>query len=182
MATEIIFCGNRINYPNRLGLQTQISMALDSGSDEIHILFGSQGGEIFQALKFYMFISDLPSDKKVRLHIHSCGPIESSAVVFFLSFDNRYISDSGSFMLHKIRLENMTTLTEEKQINIDHFNSQMIEILKSKVTLDKTEIDNLRETYEDLNLTSEIAIQKKFGQKSNRKFQNTATTIPDIRQ
>lgn len=182
MTTDIIFCGNRINYPNRLGLEIQISMALDNGSDEVHILFGSQGGEIFQALEFYKFITNLPNDKKAKLQIHSCGPIQSSAVVFFLSFDNRYVSDNSSFMLHKVRLENVATLTDDKQKNIDYFNSQMLDIITSKATLNQTEIDSLRETYDELNLTSEIAIQKNFGQKSSRKFQDTAITIPDIRQ
>ncbi|CAA9194677.1 hypothetical protein FLA105534_00267 [Flavobacterium bizetiae] len=182
MTTEIIFCGNRINKLNRLGLEIQISMALDSGSEEVHIMFGSPGGEIFQALEFYKFITNLPSNKKAKLYIHSCGPIESSAVVIFVSFDNRYVSDNSHFLLHKVRLQNMTALTKEQQQNIDYFNNQMLGILTSKVTLDQTEIDSLQTTYENLNLTSEIAIQKKFGQKSSRKFLDTAIIIPQIGQ
>lgn len=180
MTTELLFCGNSINKANLLGLQNQLMLALSNGSDEIHIQFDSKGGELFYALDFYKFITALSPDQKAKLHIHASGLIQSSAVLCFLAFSNRYISDSSSISVQRITLDSTSTIKSQKQKTVDSLNDQMVYIITKIISLTNAEINSLNIPNQAIDLNNQEAIQKGFGQKFDRTFQAGAIKIPDI--
>jgi ATP-dependent protease ClpP protease subunit len=180
MTTELLFCGNNINKPNMLELKTQILKAFSTGTDEIHILFDSKGGEVFYALDFYKFIVALPPDQKSKLHIYSNGLIQCSAALCFLSFDNRYVMDHSSFKVHRATLDTVSAVSSQKQKTIDSLNDQMLYIITKIISLTIIETDSLKIPNQSIDLTNLEAIQKGFGQQFNRKFQAGAIKIADI--
>jgi ATP-dependent protease ClpP protease subunit len=179
MTTELLFCGNNINKANMLELKNQILKAFTNGSDDIHILFDSKGGELFYALEFYKFIAGLAPDQKAKLHIHSDGLIQSAAVLCFLSFDNRYITDKSSLKIQRDILEPMSTIKSQKQKTLDSLNDQMMYIITKIVSFTNIEIGNLK-TNEAVDMTYQDAIQKGVGQKFDRVFQAGAIKIADV--
>lgn len=174
---EFIIVGARVELESRFKLEYNIKDALKNKFDEIHILFGSTGGEIYQALEFFKFVSKLDKQDRHKLHIYSAGPVESAAVVVFLSFDKRFILRNSSFMIHTVRQKH----NESTDTNFDpcaaKLNQSMLDIIISRTSLKSHDLAFLKNPVDKIKLTPEEAISKGFGKFSQYKFSSAAKQL-----
>ncbi|MEJ0075550.1 MAG: ATP-dependent Clp protease proteolytic subunit [Alphaproteobacteria bacterium] len=72
--------------------------ATQRGVKVLHLLFQSTGGLIGDGISLYNYLRTVPLD----LHIYNTGSVHSIAVLGYLAGKHRYISATGSFMIHKV--------------------------------------------------------------------------------
>src|ERR1039457_314805 len=71
--------------------------AVNSGTKEVHLLIQSTGGAIGDGVAIYNFLRNLP----IKIIAYNGGTVASIAVIVFLSAQERKVSETGNFVIHK---------------------------------------------------------------------------------
>ena len=74
-----------------------IAGAMHDGFTEAHILMQTIGGNVADGVCLYNYFKSLP----IEISIYNCGSISSAGVTAYLGGDNRFITPTGTFMIHR---------------------------------------------------------------------------------
>jgi ATP-dependent Clp protease protease subunit len=72
--------------------------ATQEGYNDVHLLLQTMGGNIPDGICLYNFFQSLES---VELSIYNGGNVSSAGVIAYLGGDNRFVSATGAFMIHR---------------------------------------------------------------------------------
>lgn len=86
-----------INQDNAKRLVSGVTMALNKGFKNIHIMFQSFGGAVGDGVMLYNFLRALP----VETYLYNVGQVSSAGVLVYLGAKHRIASPHALFMLHK---------------------------------------------------------------------------------
>ena len=83
--------------PDGVGrLAGALNSAVNSGVEEVHLAFSSNGGYVADGIYLDNHIRALP----LRVAIYNTGSVSSIAVAVFLGAEERYCSQHAMFMIH----------------------------------------------------------------------------------
>lgn len=88
-------------------LAAAFNLAVNEGTDEVHLCFSSLGGYVHSGIYLYNHIRGLP----LRVVTYNVGSVASIAVAVFVAADQRYCSSHGVFMIHPTSLSPQAGMT-----------------------------------------------------------------------
>lgn len=81
-------------------LAAAFNLAVNEGTEEVHLCLSSLGGYVHSGIYLYNHIRALP----LRVVAYNIGSVASIAVAVFVAADERYCSQHGVFMIHPTSL------------------------------------------------------------------------------
>ena len=137
-----VFCG----YIDQYSIQriaTNLGVASNQKRKRVHLAFQSTGGVIGDGIFLYNYFKSYPID----LILYNIGQISSVAVIAYLAAGTRITNAHATFMVHNATSPAVAQTPEtlkaaQHSLKID--NERMLEILKSRVSVTKTQWSRLR--------------------------------------
>lgn len=116
---------------------------LRSGINNFRINISSPGGMVFHAVSIFNFLNGL---KKVHIHTHNLGQIDSCGNLIFLAGQERTASKSSSFLLHRPEL----TLQGATQFSIDFLKERIESLEKDEKKMAEIIADKIGKNQKDV--------------------------------
>jgi ATP-dependent Clp protease protease subunit len=88
-------------------LAAAFNLAVNEGTDEVHLCISSPGGFVHSGIYLYNHIRSLP----LRVVMYNTGSVASIAVAIFVAADERWCSSHGVFMIHPTSLSPQAGMT-----------------------------------------------------------------------
>lgn len=88
-------------------LAAALNLAVNEGTEEVHLCFSSPGGLVHSGIYLYNHIRALP----LRVVMYNVGSVASIAVAIFVAAEERYCSPHGVFMIHPTSLPPQAGMT-----------------------------------------------------------------------
>lgn len=100
-----------------------VDQIYDEGAESLTLLISTPGGDVFQGLSVYNYLSGMP----LEITTHNFGSADSIGVVMFCAGDHRYCVPHARFLLHGVkanfgnnqRLEETQLVERLKSLQID---------------------------------------------------------------
>lgn len=88
-------------------LASAFNLAVNEGTEEVHLCISSPGGLVHSGIYLYNHIRALP----LRVVMYNIGSVASIAVAIFVAAEERYCSPHGVFMIHPTSLQPQAGMT-----------------------------------------------------------------------
>jgi ATP-dependent Clp protease, protease subunit len=89
--------------------------AIQEGYNDVHLLMQTTGGNVPDGICLYNFFQSLES---ISLSIYNCGHISSAGVIAYLGGDERFVSSTGAFMVHRAHATFQGASSDEVQARV----------------------------------------------------------------
>jgi ATP-dependent Clp protease protease subunit len=109
--TYIIFC-TTIEDNTAQEFMDIIANDLPEDTHTLYILFSTGGGSVSYGFTIYNFLRALP----YRIIMHNIGSVDSIGVVIFLAAHERYSTDNGSFLIHRVKGSSKNEKTDDSSL------------------------------------------------------------------
>jgi ATP-dependent Clp protease, protease subunit len=133
-----------------------ISIAVNSGVEDMHMVFQSTGGNVGDGICIHNLFESVP----LNIHLYNIGTVASIAVIAYLGADERYSTENASFMIHRTHFSPIAATSAGLQMAADTaiLDDRRIEtILREQITLPQEKWDVHKVT--DLWLPAEEALE-----------------------
>lgn len=129
-----------------------------NGLQSVHVLFESTGGAVSDGISLYNYFQGYPFD----LHLYNAGTVSSIATIAYLGAKNRYVSKTGTFLIHSTTntfqspasLAKIQAISTSVQIDDD----RSVAILKARASIPEDKWV-LHRTGQDAVFTADEAVQ-----------------------
>jgi ATP-dependent protease ClpP protease subunit len=126
-----------VNPTTAQALMGVIGKQLPKGTDEIHLMLSTPGGNVREGVALYNLLRALPT----RLITYNVGTVDSIGNVVFLAGDDRYAAQTSSFMFHGVGFDVQNTRFEKKTLTERLDSLQNDQSLISDIIIQRTNIN-----------------------------------------
>jgi ATP-dependent Clp protease protease subunit len=154
------------------------AQATQEGYNNLHLLMQTTGGNVSDGICLYNFFQSVSA---IELSIYNSGNISSAGVTAYLGGDNRFVSSTGAFMIHRAAATFQGANSDEVQARIASLildDERTESIIKKHITL--TPEQWAVHKYADLWLNSDQAVAAKVADSINEFWVPTGERITNV--